>query len=98
MDVIKKLLMAGLGVAALTEEKVSKVVDELVKKGEISEKEGEGAVKSILNHVDDNKKFVEEKIQEHMDKFLKKAKIATLEDMEKLAKRIEKLEALNKNK
>ncbi len=92
MDLIKKFIMAGLGAAALTEEKVSKIVDELVKKGEISEQEGKGAVKGILGQVEDNKKFVEEKIQEHMDIFLKKAKIATLADLEKLEKRIEKLE------
>lgn len=95
---IKKLFMAGLGVAALTEEKVSKVVEELVKKGEISEQESKGAAKSILNQVEDNKKFVEEKIKEHTDKFLKKAKIATIEDLEKLEKRIEKLENSSKNK
>lgn len=98
MDMIKKLFMAGLGVAALTEEKVSKIVDELVKKGEISEQEGKGAVKSLLGQVEDNKKFVEEKIQEHMDIFLKKAKIATMQDVEKLEKRIEKLEVALKNK
>ncbi|MDD5773155.1 MAG: polyhydroxyalkanoate synthesis regulator [bacterium] len=92
MDMVKKLIMAGLGAAALTEEKVSKIVDELVKKGEISEHEGKGAVKGILSQVEENKKFVEEKIQEHMDIFLKKAKIATLADVEKLEKRIEKLE------
>ncbi|MEW6087516.1 MAG: phasin family protein [bacterium] len=98
MDIVKKLFMAGLGVAALTEEKVSKIVDELVKKGEISEQEGKGAVKSLLSQVEENKKFVEEKIQEQLEQIFKKAKLATQQDIEKLEKRIEKLEAVLKNK
>ena len=40
MDFIKKSMLAGIGLAALTREKAEKTVDDLIKKGEMTEKEG----------------------------------------------------------
>ena len=42
---IKKLLLAGIGTAAVTAEKSKEVLDELVKKGELTVEQGK-----VLNH------------------------------------------------
>ncbi|MBI4651009.1 hypothetical protein HY745_06965 [Candidatus Desantisbacteria bacterium] len=98
MDFIKKIATAGLGAVLLTEEKIKEVVDDLVKKGEMSELEGKSTVKDILNKIDENKKFIEDKIVEHFEVLMKKANIAAPSDIQKLEKRIEKLESLLKEK
>jgi len=37
MDFIKKSMLIGVGLATLTREKVEQAIDELIKKGEMSE-------------------------------------------------------------
>ncbi len=98
MDFLKKTISAGLGAIILTEEKIKETVDELVKKGEVSNEESKSVAKEILDRVNENKKFVTDKVTEEFDKFVKKANIATTGDLEKLEKRIEKLESLLKEK
>ncbi len=46
-DIVDKLFKAGIGLFAMTEEKIKKLVDDLVEKGEISETRS----KSLANEV-----------------------------------------------
>ncbi|MBI5207200.1 MAG: hypothetical protein HY934_05350 [Candidatus Firestonebacteria bacterium] len=98
MDFIKKMMSAGLGAMIMTEEKINETIDELVKKGELSEKDGKSVLKDIMDRMEENKKFIEDKITEQFEKLFKKANIVTTEDFEKLEKRIEKLENLLREK
>jgi len=47
MDFIKKSMLAGIGLAVLTKEKAEKTVDELIKKGELTKKEGKETIKEF---------------------------------------------------
>jgi polyhydroxyalkanoate synthesis regulator phasin len=40
MDFVKKSMLIGVGLATLTREKVEQTINELIEKGEMSEKEG----------------------------------------------------------
>ena len=87
-EVIRNALLAGFGV----QEKVKDFVDELVKKGELSESQGAKLVKEWTEKVEKNTEDVSKSLSEAVTKALDKMKLATKEDMDKLN---EKIDALN---
>jgi len=92
IDLLRKILVAGIGAAVLTREKVEGLVDELVKRGEIASKEGPKLVKELLKESQKAKKELEEKIEEATQKTLKKLRLATRAEIEELKVKLEKLE------
>lgn len=92
IDLLRKILVASIGAAVLTREKVEGLVDELVKRGEIASKEGPKLVKELLKESQKAKKELEEKIEEATQKTLKKLRLATRAEIEELKIKLEKLE------
>lgn len=85
----KKFLFAGIGFAALTKEKAEKLVDDLVKRGELSEDEGAKFVKDLVIKIE--KRSTDFKDQ--VDKLGKKPTASTNghEDIDALQKKIDHL-------
>lgn len=52
---LKKALLAGIGAAALTVEKSSEIVDELVKKGEITVEQGKALNQELKHKAEETK-------------------------------------------
>lgn len=50
-DGLKKILLAGIGAVAITADKTSEVVDELVKRGEITVEQGKALNKELRHSV-----------------------------------------------
>ena len=48
LDLFKKAVLMGLGAITLTKEKVEQIVDELIKKGELTEGERSKAIRDFL--------------------------------------------------
>ena len=48
IDIIKKTLLAGVGLAAMTKDKVEELADELTEEGELSEKEAKELLDDLL--------------------------------------------------
>lgn len=92
IDLLRKTLLAGIGAAVLTREKVEELVGELVKRGEIASKEGPKLVKELLQESQKVKKELEEKIEETTQKALKKLRLAPRAEIEELKVKLEKLE------
>ena len=92
IDLLKKTLLAGVGAAALTREKVESLVDELVEKGEIASKEGPKLVKDLLQESQKAKKELEERVEEATQKALKKLRLATRAEVEEIKAKLEELE------
>ena len=91
LDFIKKSLLAGIGFTSLAEEKVKKVVDTWIEKGELTEEEGKKLIREILEKGKKNVKEMEEKIATEVSKLLKKANLATREEIDKLSEKVDKL-------
>ena len=53
---IKKLLLAGIGTAAVTAEKSKEVLDELVKKGELTVEQGKVLNQELKHHIQESVK------------------------------------------
>ena len=88
-DVMRSALMAGFGV----QEKVREFIDELVKKGELSESQGAKLVKEWSEKVDKSSSEWNKSISDIMSKTLEKMNIPTREDIEKLNKKLNNLAA-----
>ncbi len=85
---LKKYFYSGVGLAAHTAEVVQKSVNELVKKGKVSEADGKKIVGEAIKKVEARRPEIEAKYNEAVHKFVK----VTTSEVSKLQKRIEKLE------
>lgn len=99
VEELKKVLLLGIGSAAYTYDKASKIVEDMVEKGRITIDEGKELSEEL-------KRTVKEKIDNKEDKpfskddmasLLKEMDLATKSDLEALKVRIEKLEKNQKN-
>ena len=93
LDIIKKSLDLGLGVASVKKERAESMVDDLIEKGQLSKDEKSKAIKDIFDKIEKEEKEVQKKIQKVVKEVLDKVGVATQKDIENLQKRIKKLEA-----
>ncbi len=92
LNLVKKVMLTGVGLAIMTKEKAEELGRELVKKGEITEKEGKEFVEDLLKKSEDARKDFEKKVEESVKKMLARMDIVTKKDINKLVKRVATLE------
>ena len=98
LNLIKKTMLTGVGLAGLTKNKVEKLAKELAKKGKLSEKEGKKLVDDLLKKSEKARKDPEAQTEKVVRNTMKKMNFATREDILKLTKRIKNLEGTLKEK
>jgi len=91
-ELIKKTMLTGVGLAAMTKDKVEELARELTKKGEMSEKEGKELIDELLKKSEQARKDLETKVEDIVRKVLEKMDLATKGDIDRLAERIKRLE------
>ncbi len=89
LELIKKTLLTGIGLAVVTKDKAESLVKKLVETGELTENEGKDFISSILEKSEDAKKELEEKIEAIVNKVLGTINVATKADIERLEKKID---------
>jgi polyhydroxyalkanoate synthesis regulator phasin len=89
---MKKMMLFGFGLAAMTREKTEEFVKELVKKGELSEKEGKQLVNDLVEKSKKVTRDLEAKTEEMVTATLKRFSIPTRKELDELKERIAKLE------
>ncbi|MEK6647421.1 MAG: phasin family protein [Candidatus Firestonebacteria bacterium] len=95
-NVLEKILLAGLGAFALSEERTKELIEELVKRGEVTAKDGEGIIKEFLKKAKQSRIEIEDKVKAEIKKALPKMNIATQDDIKRLEKKINDLVKKNK--
>jgi len=93
LESIHKMFLAGVGLAAMTKDKIDEHVKELVEKGKLSEKEGREIADEMLKKSKQAKDDLEKQVEKQVQQTLQALQIVSKEDVEKLTARIEKLEA-----
>ena len=93
LDSIHKMFLAGVGLAAMTKDKIDEHIKELVEKGELTEKEGREIADDMLKKSKQAKEDLEKQVEKTVQQTLGTLKIASKKEVEELAARIEKLEA-----
>ena len=91
-DLIKKTLLTGIGLAAMTRDKIEQLAKELAEKGKLSEKEGKDLVDDLLKKSDQARKDLDKKVEGMVRKILEKMDVATKADIDGLKKKIAGLE------
>ncbi|MHB1406650.1 MAG: phasin family protein [Desulfitobacteriaceae bacterium] len=92
-DLLKKGLALGLGVAVASKEQIEKVVDDLVKKGEVSTAESKELVNELIVKGEEGQKELQRVIREQFNKLLSELNIPTKEEIKRLEERLAKLES-----
>jgi len=91
LDFIKKTMLTGIGIAMKTKDELEEWVKEIVKKGEMSENEGKDFLDDVKKKSKEAQKDFEEKIESKFKDLLKKADIATRDEVNELKNEIEEL-------
>lgn len=91
IDLIKKTMMAGIGLALKTRDEADDLVKDLVKRGTMSEQEGKKFLDDLLKRYDEARDKLEERVEANVKKFLKKADIVTGDELKALKKEIREL-------
>ncbi len=91
IDLIKKALLTGIGVASLTKEKIDELSKELIKKGQLSEQEGQQFVEEMINRAEESKKSLQKQTETIVEKTLSKMNLARNADLIDLKVEIERL-------
>ena len=90
-DLIKKTILAGVGLAAMTKDKVEELAEDLTKEGELSEKEAKKLLDDLLKRSKRAKKDLDKKMENVVMKVLKKMDVATKKDIARLDKKIKNI-------
>lgn len=91
-DLLKKGLTLGLGLAIVSKEQVEKVVDDLVKKGEVSKEESKELIDELRQKGENGEQEIKRVVREQLEKVLKELNIPTKKEIERLQERINELE------
>jgi polyhydroxyalkanoate synthesis regulator phasin len=96
VDELRNLILAGIGTAATSYEKASKMVDDMVKKGKLTIDEGkelsEELKRNIKDTVKDKKEEPKPLTKEEMASLLKEINFVTKDELDELKSRITKIE------
>jgi len=100
LDMARKVLLAGVGAAALAADEIEDFVNRLVERGEIAERDGRKLVKDVLERRK-QATGVEERIDRQIEQFVAKLNVPTKADVDALSSRIadlsKKIDALKKS-
>jgi polyhydroxyalkanoate synthesis regulator phasin len=94
LDLIKKSMLTGIGLALKTWDEIEEMTKELEKKGELTEKEGKKFMDEIRSRYEEAQGKLEARVEEAVRGFLKKADIVTGEELKGLKKEIRDLKQI----
>ncbi len=92
MDPIKKAMYLGLGAISLTKDKAEGIIDDLVKRGEVKEKDRIKLVEKLLKEGETQKKEFEGKVATSVQKVMTTIGLPTEKDFKNVLKRLETIE------
>jgi len=95
-ELIERILLAGAGAFTLTKEKAEKIVDDLIKRGEVARKDQAEFLKELLKRGKNTRVEIEKIVEKSMTNVLNKFNIPTKSDIDALMKKIESLKKKGK--
>ena len=93
-DLLKKTLLAGVGLALKTWDEVEDLAKELVDKGKMTEKDGSKFVKDLQKRYEETQKKLEERVERTVKDFLKKANVVTSDELKAVKKEVRELKKM----
>ena len=104
LEMARKVLLAGIGAVALTQEEVERFVHKLIERGEIAEKDGRKLIKDVMEKrrrkAEEASVEAEETYESRMEEVLARMNIPSKSDIDALSSKIttltEKVDELSK--
>ena len=91
-ELIKKSLLTGVGLAAMTKDKIEEIARDLAKSAEMSSEKGQEFVDEMVQRGEKARAEFEATVQKLVNDNLSKTDLPTRDDISKLIARIDKLE------
>ncbi len=91
MDFIRKFTLASIGAVDMTREKVEEMLDELVKRGEMTNDERAEALRNFVNKSIDSTEKMKKWTEETFEKFTGRISSKVNEQMTQLSNKLEQL-------
>lgn len=91
IDLIKKAVLTGVGVASLTKDKIEDLAKELVVKGKMSEQEGEKLIQEVLARAEESRESVKQQTETLVKNTIARMDLAGKEDIDQLKAEVERL-------
>ncbi len=91
LDMMKKALMAGIGLALKTKDEVEEIAKELIQKGKMSEKDGKKFLDDLMARYESAKSNMDTWVENAVQNLIKKGKLATRDEIEGLRKEVQDL-------
>ncbi len=98
IDLVKKTMLTGLGLASLTKEKVEEVAKAFVEKGKMTEQEGRALVDELLARSEESKEELKKQIEERVQAVLAKMDLAKQSEVDNLKQEVAALREEMTNK
>ena len=94
LDLMKKGMLAGIGLALKTWDEVEDMVQDIQKKGEMSEAEGRKFFDDVHKKYEEAQDKLEKRVETTVKDFLKKTQIVTADELKELKKEIRELKSI----
>ncbi len=93
LEPLKKTIMASLGMVAFTKEKLDRLIEELVERGELTREQGVTVLKHLLQCGDIEGRRLADKLYREFERLLGHGPLATRRDLKSLDERVKELES-----
>jgi polyhydroxyalkanoate synthesis regulator phasin len=93
IDLIKKALYTGVGMAVLTKEKAEELVKELTQQAKLSEQEGKELFDGLLKQSEQARTDFQAKVDDAVLAVVKRLNLASKDEIENLRTKLEELSA-----
>jgi polyhydroxyalkanoate synthesis regulator phasin len=93
---LERSVLAGIGVLSMTHEKAQKIVDELIQRGEVQKDEAKDWVERLVQRGDEERQSLRKLIHDEVKSSLDELGLATKQDLQDLASKIETLDKQEK--
>ena len=93
-ELVKKTMLAGVGLALKTWDEVEDMTRELVERGKMGEKEGNKFLDDLRQRYDDTQKKLETRVEKTVKEFLRKADVVTGDELKAVKKEIRELKKM----
>jgi polyhydroxyalkanoate synthesis regulator phasin len=93
LELIEKVVMTTIGVAAITQKKAEELVAEMKERYKLSEEEGKNLVEKIQSMARENREKVREMAEAEVQKVVERLGLVSVDEFEQLKKRVQDLEA-----
>jgi polyhydroxyalkanoate synthesis regulator phasin len=89
---LKQMLYAGIGLAAVTKEKAEEVIAELIKRGEMSKEEGKDMLNTLINRMQEESEKLKQKINEQVENTISSMNLVRKSELDEVLEKLTNLE------